>query len=70
MYPWMLTWAGQVALQGAVPRLLMAYAPGMAWAYCLNAALRWERPSSYSLDGSMGQTLAHSPQLVHLERSM
>ncbi len=30
-YPWMLTWAGQVALQGAVPRLSMAKALGMAW---------------------------------------
>ncbi len=42
----------------------------MAWAYCLNAARRVESPSSYSLGSGTGQTLAHSPQLVHLAGSM
>jgi len=59
-----------VALQGALPRLVMAYAPGMAWAYFLYTALRVESPWSYSLGTSMGQTLAHSPQEVHLSISM
>jgi hypothetical protein len=58
-----------VALQGAVPRLVMPNAPGIACGYCLKIALRSERPSSYSLERVMGQTFAHSPQLVHLERS-
>ena len=55
--------------QGAFPRLVMAYPPGMAWGYLLKAALRLDKPSSYSLGSSMGQTLLHSPQLVHLDKS-
>ncbi len=44
--------------------------PGMAWAYFLYAAFLSDRPSSYSLGRSTGQTLIHSPQLVHFERSI
>jgi hypothetical protein len=67
--PCMLTWAGHAVLHGAVPLLLIPYAPGIAWAYCLNMAFLFERPLSYSLGSSIGQTLAQSPQLVHFERS-
>ncbi len=58
-----------MALQGAVPRLLMAKAPGMAWGYFLKTALRVDRPLSCSFGTSIGQTFVHSPQLVHFERS-
>ena len=67
--PWMLTWAGQVALQGAVPRLEIPYPPGMACSYCLKTAFRFASPWLCSLGVSTGQTLAHSPQEVHFNKS-
>ena len=68
--PWILTWAGQVTLQGAVDRFEIAKAPGMACSYFLKTAFLLLRPWSCSLGTSTGQTVVHSPQLVHLARSM
>ena len=56
-------------MHGAVPLLLIAKAPGIAWGYFLKMAFRTESPWSYSFETSMGQTFVHSPQLVHFERS-
>ena len=70
IYPWTEMWAGQVALQGDVPRFSIENAPGTAWAYLRNAARRSFISMSYSFLRTTGHTVAHSPQPVHFEMSM
>ena len=65
----MLTWAGQVALHGAVDRLEIPYPPGIACSYCLKIAFRGARPWLCSLGISTGQTAVHSPHDVHFNKS-